>query len=687
MKLHAIIKKTGDWFKENRLVAIYPILAIIIEMSVVFSVEGSPFLTRPFLSLGLLVFLVGVLLFLPDNRTRLIVGAGMLFVQTALDLIFAAIFDMTEQYFDLGMLNLRNDAVAALEKIPVNFAAFYVGFLACVTFIIYGLRSLREENGNTVKTGKYSAWFYVGVMAAGLATLVGSFFVYFPSKTDRYHEMVYGQEEGVYASYGMIGNLIGEVANTLKKDDNKLTVAQAEEFLYKTQSTGSQYFGISKDKNVVVILSESFEWFSFLRNEEYPFALDLTDEELAALYPNLTKFYNESVVATNFHSREKTDISETLSIIGAYPTDSYVNYDYYENSMPNTMPNILKTLDSDIQTRYFHNGEKEFYNREKVELTFGFESVTDRFDMAKMAEESAEEGEQPTFINYRELEDGELCLDSEMMETCKDEMFPTDKRFYTYITTITMHGTYFARENLATEREIVSEVLGDRLPKPEEDAFADVLFHYMVTAKELDDAIGVMMADLEQKNLLDDTVILMFGDHNAYYNQLSNYVKDIIDYDTDRKFTDLYNVPLMIYDKNLGHQLVDKFCCTADIVPTLFDLLGVKYYENFYYGNSLFSEKESVLYSRAYGIFLREGIVGSSATNVVYSYLGEKLKNGELDTQGAVTEADIRSFSQEAAELVNKIKYCDYIFETDYFSDENNFDLYTGKMINLNKAN
>ena len=273
------------------------------------------------------------------------------------------------------------------------------------------------------------------------------------------------------------------------------------------------------------------------------------------------------------------------------------------------------------------------------------------------------------------------------METCKDEMFPTDKRFYTYITTITMHGTYFARENLATEREIVSEVLGDRLPKPEEDAFADVLFHYMVTAKELDDAIGVMMADLEQKNLLDDTVILMFGDHNAYYNQLSNYVKDIIDYDTDRKFTDLYNVPLMIYDKNLGHQLVDKFCCTADIVPTLFDLLGVKYYENFYYGNSLFSEKESVLYSRAYGIFLREGIVGSSATNVVYWYLGKKLKNGELDTQGAVTEADIRSFSQEAAELVNKIKYCDYIFETDYFSDENNFDLYTGKMINLNKAN
>ena len=184
--------------------------------------------------------------------------------------------------------------------------------------------------------------------------------------------------------------------------------------------------------------------------------------------------------------------------------------------------------------------------------------------------------------------------------------------------------------------------------------------------------------------MLDDTVILMFGDHNAYYNQLSNYVKDIVDYDTDRKFTDLYNVPLMIYDSGLGHQVVDKFACTADIVPTLLDLLGVRYYENFYYGNSLFSNKQSVLYSRAYGIFLREGIVGTSATNIVYRYEGKTNAVGVFDTTEAITDEDLELFSEDAAKLVNKIKYCDYLFQTDYFAVDERETAYREKMKSLN---
>ena len=99
---------------------------------------------------------------------------------------------------------------------------------------------------------------------------------------------------------------------------------------------------------------------------------------------------------------------------------------------------------------------------------------------------------------------------------------------------------------------------------------------------------------MEKKDLLDDTVIVLFGDHNAYYQGLSSYVKDIENYDTERKFTDLYNVPLMIYDtdltakiaENKDERMIHKFTCTADIVPTLLDLLGVRYYTNLYYGQS-----------------------------------------------------------------------------------------------------
>ncbi|MBQ7913387.1 MAG: sulfatase-like hydrolase/transferase [Clostridia bacterium] len=650
-------------------------------------------MTRPLLAFGFLIMLAGALLLLPNNMVKLIVGTLLLFIQTVLDLIFAAIYDMTGQYFDLDMFSLRNDAVSALEKIPVNFVAFYIGVLACVLFIIYGLRSLHmeaEQTGKKPKKYKHGVWFYIGVVLVGVSTLFGSFMIYYPAKGDKYNEMVNSKENGVYSSYGLIGNLIGEIGNAFKGDKTTLKPEQANEFLYAqlSQPQYSPAFGLAKDKNVVVILSESLEWFAFMRNKEHPYGLDISSKELEEFYPNLTRFYKGSVAATNFHSREKTDIAETTSIIGAYPTGKYVNTSYYQNTLPNTLPNIMRALDEDIQTMYFHNGEKVFYNRDEATLAFGFEDILDRYDMEEMANQAVKDGktQTPTFINYKENPvNSELCLDSEMIETCKDLMFPTDKRFFSYITTITMHGTYYARENLTAEREAFEALLGEeRMEEILEDSFAEVLFYYMVTAKELDDALGVMFKDLEEKGLLDDTLILMFGDHNAYYNQLSNYVKDIVGYNTPRKFTNLYKVPLMIYGSGLEPQKIDKFMCTADIVPTLLDLLGIRYYSNFYYGNSLFAQQQSIMYSRAYGIFLRSGIVGTSATNVVFRYEGEKSSLGIIDKTGAITDEDVAAFAADGAALVEKIKYCDYWFKTDYFAQDDNEQTYIDKMKALN---
>ena len=147
----------------------------------------------------------------------------------------------------------------------------------------------------------------------------------------------------------------------------------------------------------------------------------------------------------------------------------------------------------------------------------------------------------------------------------------------------------------------------------EQDEQQQILLHYMTTALEFDDAIGCMMQDLESKGLLDNTTVVLFGDHDAYYQKVSGSVKDIYAYDDEeleksgRNFTDLYKVPLMIYDEKLseeieeknGERMIDKFTCTSDIVPTLLDLFGIHYYTNMYYGHSVFSNEQSVLYSRA----------------------------------------------------------------------------------------
>lgn len=656
-----------QWGKNNIVILMYVLAAILIEMVSVLAVENNPTITRPFIELGLLGFIACLIGLVRKNKIRLGICIVLLLIQTILDLGFVIVFDMTGQYFDYGMLSLRNDAMGILESIPMNFIAFYASLFVCIVYIVFGLRAVRRNAVIEVK-GKNR----IISAAAGIIFLVCSIIAVANNNSrtvDKYSKMINNNQGSNYTSLGIIGNVVNEFAKGIVFTDTEfLSSNKIDDFLYESVMEKTPKFGVSSDNNVIVMLVETFEWFSFIKSDEYPNGLDLTEEQLEYLFPNLTRFYNESVVMTNFHSREKTDISETLSILGSYPTDAYVDYDFEYNTLPQTVPNLMRSLaDENIQTRSFHNGFKSFYNREKTHKIFGFESLTDSYDMYDMADKMIAEGKIKETTMHDYLSKGERNLDSEMIETCKDVMFPTDKRFYTYITTITMHGIYYERDNLKEHMEKLKSVY---TPKgTEEEA---ILMNYVSAVMEFDKALGIMMEDLENKGLLDNTTIVMFGDHNCYYQQLSNYVKDIEDYDTKNYYTDLYKVPLMIYDKNLEHQKIDKFTCTSDMVPTILDLLGIRTYENMYYGNSVFSSRESVLYSRAYGIFVGDGIVCRSLNNLMY--ISDKVSK-EYQEQ----------FRSEAKELIDEIKYCDQVFYQDYFADEKNYSTFLENMKKIQK--
>lgn len=732
MEKGKIWKNIYAWIKENRLAVLYFVFAVCIEMIAVFTVEGNAFLSRPFIALGILLLFTALVLLIPSDKARFIVYAVLLAVQGILDLVFAVIYDMTGQYFDFAMLNLRNDAFAILENIPVNFITFYSALFFCLVFLVYGLRMTHEKTH--VRVGKRSAAFYALAAAVGVATTGVALVSYYPRSNgvDKYEEMINGKAGSAYSAYGMMGNLFGELYGVAFKDTSKLSNDDIENFIYAKQSTPTEYFGLSKGKNVITILAESLEWYAFLSADEafddYPNALPLTSTQMEELYPNLRAFYRDGLVMSNFHSREKTDIAETISIMGSYPTEAYINYDYEENTLPHTVPNVMDALrEESMSKKSFHNGFKTFYNRDKAHVAFGFEGMTDMYDMAEIADAWKKEGveEEKVFHNSMYADSGAggglRNLDSEMVYTARNLIAPLDaskqatantqtgveyldynkgESFYSYITTITMHGVYYERDNLKEEQSRLAEMLSEiyqsgvyekvagkeDLPSPYcyMTDKQEILFQYMVTALDTDKAVGLLKADLEKKGLLDDTVIVLFGDHNAYYHGLSNYVKDIDnkdldDYDADGKFTDLYNVPLMIYDQDLTQKLdetknshiVDKFTCTADIVPTVLDLLGLNYYSNLYYGNSVLSDKQSVLYSRAYDNFFSDGIVASSVNNVLYRH-------------EAVTDEQLAAYKAEGAALVEKIRYCDYIFRQDYFAQEGKQAMFEEKIRAIN---
>lgn len=630
--------------KNNYIPILFAFVAVCMELTAVFVTSGRLLIRRPWLYLSMLAILTLLQYFLRTNRARHICASILLSVFFVCDLVFIVIYEMTGTIFDFSMLKLRGDAMAILESVPINFTYTAISGILLSAFIVFG-RTFASEDGNAAFS-RFAKRVLTLCLALVLVLHLSLSYLTVAEANDNSdlaETKLYEPQEGGYADKGILGNLVSELYQGAFDEVDIGNTEEIEQFLYQSV-TGEEIpmFGAAEGYNVVTVLAESFEWFSFLRDEaRYPNGYHADEAVLRELYPNLYAFYDTSYVMTNFHSREKTDISENLSIIGNYPLDYYLNYDYSENNIAYSLPNVMRLLYG-VESNSFHNGTNSFYNRDEyLPNAVGFSSFV-----------ASDEMEARGMTNYFDL--GERNLDSEMIETCKEQMFPTDRRFNTYITTITMHGQYAHRDNLQEYYDLLDAY--GLLLLQEDDENANTFRYYAAAAMELDRAVGVMMDYLEETGLLDHTLIVIFGDHNVYYQSLSNYVKNIYPKsDPSADITELYRVPLMIKVGAQSEQVViDKFTCTADILPTILSLLGIRYYDNLYYGNSAFSEKESLLYSRAYDVFFTDQIYFTSLDHIVWA-------SPQAD------ESYQAEMEQRAVTLMEKISYVNRIFAADLF--------------------
>lgn len=729
------------FLKSNCLIWIYFGLVTLIELLAVFVTSDKFYIRSPLIFLLVQLFIMLLLLAVPNNKARHRISYLLLIFFMVVNLVFIVIFEMTETIFDYGMFNLRNDGMAILESVPINFTFFAISMLAIALYIVFGGRYARHaEKPVSIK------WWAIPSVIITITSLGVTLWTNNRNFESDVTDKLYRTSEASYAEYGVVGNFLNEFVkgsffSKVKLGDEK----QIEDFIYDTDSIYRTNFETTEEYNVITILSESLEWHGFMQdfklfangyninysqyNDEYGNPYTSAEQILRELYPNLYNFYDTSIVMTNFYSREKTDISENISFLGAYPTNVYINYDFPNNTMSTTLPSVLKTLDSDITCNSFHNGSYTYYNRNKELISAGFDSYTATEQMKKMG-----------MTDYSAK--GERNLDADMIEVCADKMFPTDQRFYTYITSITMHGQYTYRKNLA-ERGYYNRLAQFGIRAKSGKSF-DVFNHnnfyyYTACVMEFDRALGVIMDELETRGLKENTIICLFGDHNTYYSSLSNYVKAIKDVKHDN-YTNLFRVPCMInvpsvlsgkietylnstivdrlasqlmnndnsldvtqatetarnqinsrykVNKNdAGTQIiVKKFMCTADMLPTLFDLCGINVYGNLYFGHSAFDLASSVLYSRAYDMFITDNMYFVSLNNIKYIRKDNPDANNDpardyADLLNYDSEEHIAEVEVEAKKLLEKLSICNRIFYNDYFGRKNiNNNLKTNNQI------
>lgn len=646
-----------EFCKKNILVFVYAVLAISFELVSIAFIGCYPFLTKPLYAALIFGILLSVLFLMRNTIMKAIFSCIFLTLQLVLDIGFVYLYDSNGTFFEWAMMNQRDDAFGTIEDLSLRWGLVATLCILLVGFIILTIILFKKVYKQDYK---YKATKPTRAVIGVLLSVCALFMVLNPvingindSKLSYIDRFLYGEGDNKYQQLGITANAVYEFFNgTVVNSAIDYDLDGLEEFLFEGDDiylNTSEYFGISKGNNLVYILVESFEWYAFLYN--------CTREQSLELYPNLNKFLGNSIYADSFYSREKTDTAEMLALLGSNPSNKYINYDFPTNSYPWSLPNMFRESveasgNTVKQIMSFHQNTGSFYNRNELHESLGFDELIDIEDMAEYGVSNT--WDEGSFV-------GERTRDSEVIEKMRDVMFPkteAGEQYMTFWITFSMHGYY-------NERETFKEMgYYDKLDEvgayPAGNGVkADYLRTYAAAVMDLDRAVGLMMEKLEANGQLDNTTIVMFADHNTYYNNLSYYAKDI----EERYNSELYRIPFMIYDtklkaayeENEGTNVISKFTTTSDMLPTIFDMFGIKGYKNLYFGTSMFVDGiESIIFSRAYGIFVTDKLICYSVKNLLY-------------TSEGFTDEDLADFEARAKIHLEKLEYLDKVYYNDYF--------------------
>lgn len=181
------------------------------------------------------------------------------------------------------------------------------------------------------------------------------------------------------------------------------------------------------------------------------------------------------------------------------------------------------------------------------------------------------------------------------------------------------------------------------------------LYYLQAAAMDFDEGVAYLFNHLKQNKLLDNTLVVFYSDHYAFYYNLSHNVKNINI--TDIANIEVHRVPMIMYSKTLGGHVNTDFVSSFNIVPTILDLTGIGYQTHYYPGSSVFSDeiKNSVFISKTGGMFNKS----------VYSDDGLRFLS---PAQKALNKQEIDIFLDKVEAFYDKQEQIDAIYKFDIFN-------------------
>lgn len=336
------------------------------------------------------------------------------------------------------------------------------------------------------------------------------------------------------------------------EEETDATMNKLNNYFFSRKITEkNDYTGLLEGKNLILIMLESTN--NIMVNEKY--------------FPTLYKIYNEGIsFANNYSPRNScaTGNNEFSALTSLYTINNVCSANVYKgNTYYQSIFNLFKNQGYSVSS--YHNYTEKYYYRHEIHENLG----------------STYYGVEDLGIPYDNAYK-EWPSDVELIDEAY-ERFSREEKFMALLTTVTTHQPYG-----------VSSTYGDKhLERFEDLDVSKSLKRYLSKMTELDLALERLLELLEKDGKLEDTVIVMFGDHYPYGIKTEE-LQEMFEYDLEVN-QEIEKTPFVIYSTELDAEKRDEYTTYMNILPTIANLFNLDYDPRLYMGEDLFSENYSNL--------------------------------------------------------------------------------------------
>jgi lipoteichoic acid synthase len=343
-----------------------------------------------------------------------------------------------------------------------------------------------------------------------------------------------------------------------ENSDSDGVIALCEYFSSLEPTYKNEYTGMFEGKNLIWITAEGFS--GYVLN--------------SGLFPTLTRMSEKGFKFTNYYSPlwyGSTLGGEYANLLGSMPQNggylSLSRAGSMGNDLAFSIANQLKRLG--YTTYAYHDNEYTYYDRNISHPLLGYTWIANGSGLDAQVNEY---GNTP-------WPQSDLVMVDDTFDEYVDET-----PFHIYYLTVSGHVEYnFAGNAMSAKNKDVVEKL----------SYDETTKAYIAAQYELELAVEELINKLEEAGILDDTVIVLAGDHVPYDNM--EVLDSLAGYELEDNF-EAYKSTMIIWSSSMEEPVkVDKVCSSIDILPTVSNLFGLEYDSRLIIGQDILSDSEGLV--------------------------------------------------------------------------------------------